>query len=48
MARPIAPTIHVPILEFEARLKKESIGVPVRMEVARALGGGVARIKPRR
>src|SRR6185437_10191886 len=39
MATPIAATTHVPILEFEIRRKKESIGFPVRMEGDRRFRG---------
>lgn len=39
---------QVPILDFDIRRKKESIGIPVRMEAAAALGGGLACIKHRR
>src|SRR5690349_12531092 len=34
IASPMAATIQVPIFDFDTRRKKESIGVPVRMEVA--------------
>jgi len=40
--------IQVPILDLETRRKKESIGIPVRLEGDGALGLRLASIKRRR